>query len=159
MLFIVLKCTSLNLGRIGYLRNFVLIEVISYLSMHNLLPHSVKGRIASGPGVSFIKLCVGSLLKVYVRPKAKNGVRQKIFRFIKPCVRQNQGRIPFINPSQRKHMRLLPEITICLQRLVLLCTSSSAYHLHVIIHPRDTMLTYKTLFLFFIFFDNMDFYE
>jgi len=31
MLFIVLKCTSLNLGGIGYLRNFVLIEVISYL--------------------------------------------------------------------------------------------------------------------------------
>jgi hypothetical protein len=39
------------------------------------------------PGVSFIKLCVGSLLKVYVRPKAKFCVRQKIFRFIKPCVR------------------------------------------------------------------------
>jgi hypothetical protein len=37
-------------------------------------------------GVSFIKLCVGSLLKVYVRQKAKFCVRQKIYRFIKPCV-------------------------------------------------------------------------
>ena len=31
------------------------------------------------PGVSFIKLCVGSLLKVYVHPKAKFCVCQKIF--------------------------------------------------------------------------------
>ncbi len=39
------------------------------------------------------KRCVGSLLKVYMCPKAKNGVCQKIFRLMKPCV----SNLPFIN--------------------------------------------------------------
>ena len=37
-------------------------------------------------GVSFIKRCVGFILKVYVRTKAWNGVRKRKFWFIKPCV-------------------------------------------------------------------------
>ena len=49
------------------------------------------------PGVSFIKLCVGSLLKMCVRPEAKFCVRQKIFRFIKHCVRTPVRNLCFIN--------------------------------------------------------------
>lgn len=32
-----------------------------------------------GPGVSFLKQCIGSIQKMYVRTKAKNGMHQKIF--------------------------------------------------------------------------------
>ncbi len=51
----------------------------------------------NSPGASFIKLCVGSLLKVYVRPKAEFCVRQKIFRLIKPCVHTPVSNFCFIN--------------------------------------------------------------
>ncbi len=46
------------------------------------------------PGVSFIKLSVDFILKVYVRTKA---------RF---CVQQNLRKKPFINPSQGKIVHL-----------------------------------------------------
>ena len=58
---------------------------------------SKSSTVCSRPGVSFIKLCVGSLLKMCVRPEAKFCVRQKIFRFIKHCVRTPVRNLCFIN--------------------------------------------------------------
>ncbi len=87
------------------------------------------------PGVSFIKLSVDFILKVYVRTKA---------RF---CVQQNLRKKPFINPSQGKIVRTCISTPTPprnnhvwrLQRLVLLCITSSACHFHAYYHPRDTM--------------------
>ena len=58
---------------------------------------TMEKTILQCSGVSFIKLCVGSLLKMCVRPEAKFCVRQKIFRFIKHCVRTPVRNLCFIN--------------------------------------------------------------
>ncbi len=71
------------------------------------------------------------------------------FRFIKPCVRQNLRKNPFINPSQGKIVRMIISTPTpprnhhiwSLQRLVLLCITSSAYYSHAYSHPRETCLT------------------
>ncbi len=54
------------------------------------------------PGVSFIKLSIDFILKVYVGTKARFYVCTNVFRFIKPCVCHNLRRNHFINPNQGK---------------------------------------------------------
>ncbi len=98
-------------------------------------------------GASCIKLYVDFNLKVYVRTKARFCVRTKVFRFIKACVRQNMRKNPLINPSQGKIVRMCISTPTpprnhhiwSLQRLILRCITSSAYHFHAYSHPRDTM--------------------
>ncbi len=85
--------------------------------------------------------------KMYLHTKARFCLRTKVFRFIKPCVRQNLRKNPFINPSQGKIVRTCistpspPQNNhiLSLQCLVILCITSSAYHFHAYSHPCDTM--------------------
>ena len=105
------------------------------------------------PGASFIKLCVDFILKVCVRTYGRICVRTKVFRFIKPCVGQNLRKNPFRNPSQGKIVRTCISTPTpprnhhiwSLQRLVLLCITSSACHFHAYSHARDTMFNTETL--------------
>ncbi len=90
----------------------------------------------SCPEVSFIKLSGDFILKVYVRTKARLCVRVNFFRFIKPCVRQNLHKNPFINPIQGKIVRTFISTPSpprnhhiwSLLRLLLRCIT----HLHII---------------------------
>ncbi len=92
-------------------------------------------------GVSFIKLSVYFILKVYVCVI--------FFRFIKPCVCQNLRKKPLINPSQGNIVRMCISTPSPprnhhvwnLHPLVLLCITSSSYNFHAYSHPRDTCLT------------------
>ncbi len=101
----------------------------------------------STSGASCIKISVDFILKVYVRTKARFWIRTKVFRFIKPYVRQNLRKNPFINPSQGKIVHtcistLSPpwnNYIWSLQHLGLLCITSSAYHFRAYSHPCDTM--------------------
>lgn len=52
-----------------------------------------------------LKLCVGSLLNMYVRQKPKVCMRQKIIRFIKPCIRTPVCHFPFINHRVPRSVR------------------------------------------------------
>ena len=68
-------------------------------------------RTKGDQGSHFLKQCVGFILKVYIRPKAGNGVRRRKFRFIKPCSRTPERNVPFINHSPPGNVRTW----ICLQ--------------------------------------------
>ncbi len=117
--------------------------VLFYSTLHVI--KACKG--SQRPGASCIKLYVDFNLKVYVCTKARFCLRTKVFRFIKACVRQNMRKNPLINPSQGKIVRTCISTPTpprnhhiwSLQRLVLRCITSSAYHFHAYSHPRDTM--------------------
>ncbi len=127
--------------------------VAEYVYMHSCNQASITlsssgSQTLQTSGVSFIKLSIDFILKVYVHTKAVFCIRVNVFRFIKPCVRQNLRKNPFINPSQWKsvHTCISTPTTPSnhyiwsLQHLVLLCIiTSSAYHFHAYSHPRDTM--------------------
>ncbi len=100
--------------------------------------------ILSHHGASFIKLPVDFILKVYVGTKVRFCIRTKVLRFIKPYAR-TCTKIPLIIPVRgRLCARASPpryHHIWSLQRLVLLCIISSAYHVHAYSHPRDSMFT------------------
>ncbi len=129
------------------------------LSHYTSCSHAVKKYIAEQRGnwqhtdrqetwglIDLIKT-----LNVYVGTKARFCVCTQVFRFIKPCVRQNLCKNPFINPIQGKIVLTCISTSSpprnhhiwSLQCLVLLCISSSAYHFHAYSHPRDTMFQYS----------------
>ncbi len=120
--------------------------------MHNL--NLRKSKIYR-TGVLFINLSVDFILTVYILTKPSFCASTKVLRFIKPRVRQNQRKNPFINPSQGTIVRMCistmspprnQHIWI-LQRLLLVCITSSAYHFHAYSHPLDTMGAYQFLFV------------
>ncbi len=81
--------------------------VAEYVYMHSCNQASITlsssgSQTLQTSGVSFIKLSIDFILEVYVLTKARFCIHVNVFRFIKPCVRQNLCKNPFINPSQGK---------------------------------------------------------
>ena len=88
---------SMRSHTLVHLNLFVSKTVSGFWRTPSFSMKSTQVLVHEAPGVSFIKLCVGSLLKMCVRPEAKFCVRQKIFRFIKHCVRTPVRNLCFIN--------------------------------------------------------------
>ncbi len=125
------------------------------LWLTNHIYTSNQRKCMKWPGVSCIKLSVDFILKVYVGTKARFCVHTNVFRLIKACVRRNLRKNHFINPSQGKVVRTCISTPSpprnhyiwSLQRLVLLCITSSAYHFNAELHPHETMFnTVKGIF-------------
>ncbi len=123
------------------------------LCSHTILPVALQLLSANQhwwrrrPGVSFIKLSVDFILKVYVCTKASFLRTRDFFQIYK------NTRTP--EPAQKSlyktqsgekcaYVHLHPDSSPnhhiwSIQRLVLLCITSSAYHSYAYSYPRDTM--------------------
>ncbi len=111
----------------------------SHFWNRNIVRSILPGLRRKITGVSFIKLSVHFILKVYVCTEAWFCIRVNFFTFIKPCICLNLRKNPFINPSQGKVVRMCISTltpprnhhTWSLQRLVLL---QHIISMHIPIH-------------------------
>ncbi len=147
----------MNVGSVFQITFKMSLSVIKYILIA-LLSHSLisplctcfsnhKMRNLRGWKKGLSMLCKNSGISFIKHTKARSCIRVIFFRFIKPCVHQNLCKNPFINPSQGKSAHTCISTPSpprnhhiwSLQRLVLLCITSSAYHFHLYPHPSDTM--------------------
>ncbi len=85
----------------------------------------------SCPEVSFIKLSVDFILKVYVSTKARLCVRVNFFRFIKPCVWGSQGKIVrtcISTPSPPRNHHIWSLLRLVLRCISFPCIFPSTWH-------------------------------
>ncbi len=93
--------------------------------------------VYSFSGVSFIKLSVDFILTVYIRTKGYQNLCKN------PFIKASQGKIVrtcIFTPSPHRNHHIWS-----LQRLVLLCITSSAYNFLAYSCPRNTMFTFMHL--------------